>query len=88
MKSPCVADVEGPWVDTAFDTNLIARCKQAWNVPVHQLTNTMLATFLRQRIGLRVVIPEAQKRVDSHFTDDTEMFDEELAEALQSATQS
>lgn len=87
MKSPSVADVEGPWADTGVDTDLTDRCKQAWNVPVNELTNGMLATLLRQRTGLPVVVPEVQKRIDCNFTDDTELYDDELFEALRSATQ-
>lgn len=88
MKSHCVADVDGPRIDPKVETDLIDRCRQAWYVPVHQLTNAMLATFLRQRIGLRLVIPEAQNRIDAGFTDETELYDEDLSEALHSATQS
>jgi hypothetical protein len=82
MKSPCVADADGPWIDPKVETDLTDRCKAAWHVPVSQLPNAMLATFLRQRIGLQVVVPEAQKRVRAGFTDETELYDEELSEAL------
>ncbi len=83
MKSKSVADVEGPWVDPDFDSGLIARCKEYWSVPVVELPNEALATYLRQRIALQLIIPEARKRVESGFDDDTEMYEGELAAALQ-----
>jgi hypothetical protein len=81
-----VADVEGPWVDPKFDSGLIQRCKRGWNTPVAELTNELLATHLRQKIALSIVLPEARKRVAAKFVDDTELYDEELENALKSAT--
>jgi hypothetical protein len=77
-----IADVEGPWVDPEFESGLIARCRQNWTIPVSQLSNQVLATFIRQEIGLPIVIPEAQRRVDAGFYDDSELYDGELAAAL------
>ena len=81
-----VADVEGPWVDPNFDSGLIERCKRGWNTPVAELTNELLATYLRQNIALSLVVPEARKRVAAGYVDDTELYDEELANALRSTT--
>lgn len=83
MKSKSVADVEGPWVDPDFDSGLIARCKSFGDVPITELPNEALATYLRQRIALQLIIPEARKRVEANFDDDSEMYEGELAAALQ-----
>ena len=80
-----VADVEGPWVDPDYDSGLVRQCKRGWNVPVSELSNELLATYLRQKIALRIVLPEARKRLDEGFTDGTELYPEELANALKSA---
>ncbi len=80
-----VADVEGPWIDQNFDSGLIERCKRGWNTPVTELTNELLATYLRQKIALSLVVPEAQVRIAAKFVDDTELYDEELENALRSA---
>jgi hypothetical protein len=81
-----VADVEGPWVDPNFDSSLTDRCKRGWTTPVAKLTNELLATYLRQKIALRLVVPEARKRLADNFVDDTELYDEELENALKSVT--
>jgi hypothetical protein len=81
-----VADVEGPWVDPNFESGLIGRCKRGWNTPVAQLTNELLATYLRQKLALMLVVPEARKRIAEAHVDGTELYDEELANAFQSAT--
>jgi hypothetical protein len=81
-----VADVEGPWVDPEYDSGLIRRCKRGWNVPVSELSNELLATYLRQKIALRIVIPEARQRLDEGFEDGSELYPEELANTLKSAT--
>jgi hypothetical protein len=80
-----VADVAGPWVDSNFDSGLIRRCKRGWNTPVAELTNELLSTYLRQKIALSLIVPEAQKRIAAKLVDDTEMYDEELQNALKSA---
>lgn len=81
-----VADVEGPWVDPNFDSGLIQRCKRGWNTPISELTNELLATYLRQKMALSLVVPEARKRVAAKFSDGTELYDEELENALKSAS--
>jgi hypothetical protein len=81
-----VADVEGPWVDPGFDSGLVERCKRGWNTPVAELTNDVLATYLRQKIALSLVVPEARRRVAAGIVDDTELYDDELANALRAAT--
>ncbi len=85
MKSLCVADVEGPWVDPNFESSLIARCRDNWSVPVSDVSNFVLATFIRQRIALRLVVPEAKRRIAAGYIDDSELFDEELMVAVSEA---
>jgi transposase len=82
MEPKCVADVEGPWRDPQFESGLIAQCRRYWSIPVELLPNQALATYLRQKLGLAVVMPEAQRRVESGVDDDSELYDGELAEAL------
>ena len=85
MKHRSVADVDGPWVDPGFESGLITRCRNNWSVPVNELSNQVLATFIRQRIALPLVLPEARRRLEAGFTDDTELYDEELADAVAAA---
>ena len=82
----CVADIEGPWQDPGVSSSLIERCERYWYVPIVELPNVALATFLRQKIALNVIVPEARKRVDAGFVDDTEMDEEELSNALRDAS--
>ncbi|GAB3367917.1 hypothetical protein GCM10027317_00770 [Massilia agri] len=77
-----VADIEGPWVEPAFESSLIQRCRENWSIPIHQVTNHVLATFLRQRAGLSLVVPEANRRIMAQYCDGSEMYDEELSVAL------
>lgn len=81
-----VGDCEGPWVDPEIYSSLIERCKRGWNTPINELTNELLATYLRQKIALQLVVPEARKRLREGYIDDTELDEEELANALRSAT--
>jgi hypothetical protein len=88
MERRCVADIEGPWEDPNFESGLIRRCRNNWSVPVCDLTNEALATFLRQNFALKIILPEGERRLQSGFTDDTELYPEELANAVQAAKQS
>jgi hypothetical protein len=82
MEKQAVADIVGPWVDPGFDSSLIGRCRDNWSVPVGEITNHVLATFIRQQIALGLVVPEAQRRIASGYTDETEILDDELALAI------
>jgi hypothetical protein len=82
MKSQCVADIEGAWIEQDFKSHLIESCKRYWNIPASELPNEMLAMFLRQRIALQLIIPEAQKWLDAGVDDGSEIYDGELADAL------
>jgi hypothetical protein len=81
-----VADVEGSWVESEVNSSLIERCKRGWNTPIGELTNELLATYLRQKIALRLVVPEARRRLAEGRVDGTELYEEEVASALRSAT--
>jgi hypothetical protein len=82
MSELCVADIEGPWSDPNLESGLIIRCRENWNVPVTKVSNEILATFLRQKLALKIVIPEAQRRIDLQFDDDSEIYEGELLNAL------
>jgi len=82
LERSAVADVEGPWVNPNFESGLIERCKSGWNMPVVDLSNELLATYLRQKIALSLVVPEAERRLATNFIDDTELPDDELKNAL------
>lgn len=86
MQRPLsIADLLGPWVEPEWDSSLIERCKNAWNKPFEDLTNQELATLLLQRIAIEHLLPIAAKRVQDGFDDDTEIYDGELENAVQSA---
>ena len=85
MSQRSVADVVGPWVDPQFESSLIERCRRNWTVPVNELSNYALATFIRQRIALHLVVPEAKRRIEVGFTDGTELYDDELSVAISEA---
>jgi hypothetical protein len=85
MTARCVADVEGPWVEPDFDSSLIERCRSNWSVPMSEISNYTLATFIRQRRALSLVVPEARRRLADGFVDETELYDEELAGAVAEA---
>lgn len=86
MNNQSVADILGPWNEDGFDSGLIQRCQENWSVPVKDLTNYALATFIRQRIALSIVIPEAKRIVEAGYIDDTEMYDGELEYAFNAAS--
>jgi hypothetical protein len=77
-----VAEIVGPWEEPAAATGLIERCRQAWDKPIESFSNQELATFLRQKIAVEHLIPIAKRRVADHFEDGTEMYDEELTNAI------
>ncbi len=82
MNAKSVADVEGPWVEPELNSGLIQRCRDNWSKPVSHVTNHVLATFIRQKLALAIVVPEAENRLKRGFVDDTELYDEELEVAI------
>jgi hypothetical protein len=85
MELRTVADVEGPWVEPELDSGLIQRCRDNWSIPVSKLTNEALATFLRQKIALAIVLPEGQRRLLANYVDETELYPDELENAVHAA---
>lgn len=85
MNLPSVADIVGPWIDPDWDSGLIERCRQSWSTPISELSNEMLATFLRQQIAVDVILEEATKRLTASFDDDSELSEGELAAAVAEA---
>ena len=81
-----VADILGLWVEPDWDSGLIARCREAWKKPLRDLSREELATLLRQRYAVEHLLPIAKKRLEG-IDDDTEMFDGELQEAIEYASQ-
>jgi hypothetical protein len=84
-ETKSVAEILGPWIEPDWDSGLIARCRSAWNKPIQNLTNQELATLLRQRFAVTHLLLVASERVQDGFDDDTEMYDGELASAIEYA---
>jgi hypothetical protein len=82
MENRTVADIVGPWVEPDFNSSLIERLRDNWSVPVGEISNFVLATFIRQKVALSLVVPEANRRIASDFADETEILDDELAIAI------
>ena len=85
-ESISVADILGPWVDPQWDSGLIDRCRKAWSKPLRDLNNEELSTFLRQRVAVEYVLPIATRRLQDRIDDETEMYDGELAAAIEFAS--
>ena len=82
MKAKCVADIERPWVEPAGDSGLIQHCRDNWLTPVTRGTNHVLTTFIRQKLALIIVAPEAISRLNCDYVDGIELYDEELEVVL------
>lgn len=80
-----LAHILGPWVEPDWDSGLIARCREAWGKPLRDLSREELATLLRQRFAVEHLLPVARRKLQE-TDDDTEMFDGELAEAIEYAS--
>jgi hypothetical protein len=80
-----LAKILGPWQQPAFESGLIARCRDAWDKPLDALTNLELATCLKQDLAVAHVVPVAKKRLQDAVDDDSEMFEDQLAEAVADA---
>jgi hypothetical protein len=81
-----VADILGKWIEPDWDSGLIARCREAWNKPLRDLSREELATLLRQRIAVSYLIPIAKRRLEDKTDDDSELFAGELVEAIDYAS--
>src|SRR4051812_17970015 len=76
-----LSEVVGPWAEPEFESGLIVRCREAWSKPIGSLSRGELATLLRQKIAVEHLVPIAKKKIEEG-TDDTEMYDGELAGAI------
>jgi hypothetical protein len=83
MTTRSVADILGPWIETEFDSGLIQRCCLSWNTPINDLSNEILATFLRQKIATVAVLDVATRRLEAGFDDGSELYEGELANAVE-----
>ncbi|MCD5969904.1 hypothetical protein [Pseudomonas quasicaspiana] len=81
VQPTTVANIIGPWKGEA-PTTLLQHCRDAWDTPFKELSDIMVATFLNQRIALPQMLAEAKRRLDSEPREDTEYFDDQLAEAV------
>ena len=80
------ATVHGPWVESDWESGLIARVRQWWDTPIPDLPDAALALFLRQHIAVDAVLMEARRRLARGRPDDSELYDGELAEAVRAVT--
>ncbi len=79
------ADFYGPWADPDWESGLIDCVRQYWCVPIADLPDAVLAQFLRQRIAAGPVLCEARRRLAAGGPDDSELYDGELAAAVEAA---
>jgi hypothetical protein len=82
MESRCVGDIVGPWVEPEWDSGLIERLRRSWSIPINELSNEMVATFLRQEIATDVLLEEAKRRLELGFDDESELYEGELASVM------
>ena len=80
-----MAKVYGPWIEPNYRSGLLAQCRDAWERPFAELSNTEVATFLGQKLAVEQLIPVAKKRVEEQYDDDSELYDGELLDALREA---
>lgn len=83
-ESITVASILGPWSGEA-PTGLTQRCRDAWDVPLHELSDRMVATFINQRVAVSEILEEARRRLKHQEPDDTESYDGQLIEAVSEA---
>jgi hypothetical protein len=76
-----VCAVMGSWQGNAL-TGLMQHCRDYWEVPLCDLPDLMVATFLNQEIAGPQMREEAEYRLKNKERDDTEYFDGQLLEAL------
>lgn len=76
-----VSSTMGPWEGEAA-TGLMRRCRDSWEVPLGDLSDLMVATYMSQQIAEVKMCEEAEFRLKNKERDDTEYFDGQLQEAL------
>lgn len=80
MKS--LEEIEGVWDEPEFQSGLVLRCHAARKKSMDQLSDLELATLLNQEVGVEHILSEAIRRIVSGKSDDTEMFEGQLDEAI------
>lgn len=73
--SVTLAQLLGPWQDSGFESNLITRCRNAWNKPLEHLTDMELTTCLDQNLAVQAVLAIARRRLAQGIKDGTELYD-------------
>jgi hypothetical protein len=76
-----VEKIVGRWTGSA-DTGLMQRCKEAWDKPLMELSDLMVATLLNQKIAVPRILIEAEYRLANTDRDDSELFENQLQEAV------
>ena len=76
-----VSSIIGPWEGDAA-TGLMRRCRDSWQVPLCELSDLMVATYISQQIAEVKMCEEAEFRLKNKERDDTEYFDGQLQESL------
>jgi hypothetical protein len=82
-----VADFEGPLQKPDFVSGLIERCEKYWTTPLAELPDVMVATYINQKFALIPMQSEAQRRLDLNLSDDSELYEGQLRDALQRSQQ-
>lgn len=82
------ADIHGPWTDPGWESGLTARLRELWHVPIADLPDAGLALFLRQQVAVGPALAEARRRLAAGVPDGSELYDGELAAAVEQADRS
>ncbi|MGE3308651.1 MAG: contact-dependent growth inhibition system immunity protein [Limisphaerales bacterium] len=80
--SKSLSRILGPWVEPEWESGVIARCREAWNKPLRELSRLELATLLRQRLAMEHLLPVVAKKL-MDADDGTELFEGELLGAIE-----
>jgi hypothetical protein len=79
------ADIHGSLAGPGWDSSLIDRVRRYWLVPIADLPDAALALFLRQQIAIGPVREEARRRLAAGRSDDSELYEGELAAAVEAS---
>ena len=80
-----MSEVVGPWEESEVETSLIARCRDAWEKPIAELSSLEIATFLGQRLAVEHLLPFGKKKIEASFDDGSELYDGHLARSIEEA---
>ena len=79
------ADIHGPWAYSGWPSGLVERVRDLWHTPIGDLPDAGLALFLRQDIATAPALAEARRRLAAGRADDSELYEGELAGAVEDA---